>query len=62
MPTIFLCAVYDVTKRSSFLSLERWIEEVRRYTASNVMLVLIGKHNIFGTLNIIALYFGEKEF
>ncbi|KAJ1521290.1 hypothetical protein ONE63_002968 [Megalurothrips usitatus] len=34
--------VYDVTKRSSFLSLERWIEEVRRYTASNVMLVLIG--------------------
>ncbi|XP_066995081.2 ras-related protein Rab-43 isoform X1 [Anabrus simplex] len=34
--------VYDITKRSSFLSLQRWIEEVRRYTASNVMLVLVG--------------------
>lgn len=35
--------MYDVTKRSSFLGLQKWIEEVRRYTASNVMLVLIGK-------------------
>ncbi|XP_075215187.1 RAS oncogene family member Rab19 [Lycorma delicatula] len=34
--------VYDITKRSSFLGLQRWIEEVRRYTASNVMLVLVG--------------------
>ncbi|XP_063227837.1 ras-related protein Rab-43 isoform X2 [Bacillus rossius redtenbacheri] len=34
--------VYDITKRSSFLSLQRWIEEVRRYTASNVILVLVG--------------------
>lgn len=34
--------VYDITKRSSFLSLQRWIEEVRRYTASNVMLILVG--------------------
>ncbi|XP_059610046.1 ras-related protein Rab-43 [Phlebotomus argentipes] len=34
--------VYDITKRSSFLNLQRWIEEVRRYTASSVILVLIG--------------------
>lgn len=34
--------VYDITKRSSFLNLQRWIEEVRRYTASNVILILIG--------------------
>ncbi|KAL0278978.1 UNVERIFIED_CONTAM: hypothetical protein PYX00_000636 [Menopon gallinae] len=34
--------VYDITKRSSFLSLERWIEEVRRYAATNVLLVLVG--------------------
>lgn len=38
--------VYDITKRSSFLSLQRWIEEVRRYTASNVILVLVGKLHI----------------
>lgn len=37
-----LFSVYDITKRSSFLSIQRWIEEVRRYTASNVLLILIG--------------------
>lgn len=37
-----LGAVYDITKRSSFLSIQKWIEEVRRYTASSVMLILIG--------------------
>lgn len=34
--------VYDITKRSSFLSIQRWIEEVRRYTTLNVMLILVG--------------------
>ncbi|XP_015610091.1 ras-related protein Rab-43 [Cephus cinctus] len=34
--------VYDITKRSTFLSLQRWVEEVRRYTSSHVMLVLVG--------------------
>lgn len=37
-----LLLVYDITKRSTFLSIQRWIEEVRRYTASNVLLILIG--------------------
>lgn len=36
------CAVYDITKRSSFISIQKWIEEVRRYTASSVMLILVG--------------------
>lgn len=35
-------SVYDITKRSSFLSIQRWIEEVRRYTTLNVMLILVG--------------------
>lgn len=34
--------VYDITKRSTFLSLQRWVEEVRRYTSSHVLLVLVG--------------------
>lgn len=34
--------VYDITKRSTFLSIQRWIEEVRRYTTSDVILILIG--------------------
>jgi len=40
--SLYFFAVYDITKRSSFLSLQRWIEEVRRYTASNVLLILVG--------------------
>lgn len=39
---IFPHAVYDITKRSTFLSIQRWIEEVRRYTTSDVILILIG--------------------
>uniref|UniRef100_T1JFW5 Ras-related protein Rab-43 n=1 Tax=Strigamia maritima TaxID=126957 RepID=T1JFW5_STRMM len=34
--------VYDITKRSSFLNVQRWLEEVRRYTASNVLILMIG--------------------
>lgn len=37
-----LIAVYDITKRSTFANLQKWIEEVRRYTASNVLIILIG--------------------
>lgn len=38
----FFFSVYDITKRSTFLSLQKWIEEVRRYTSSNVIVSLIG--------------------
>lgn len=38
----FFISVYDITKRSTFLSLQKWIEEVRRYTSSNVIVSLIG--------------------
>lgn len=34
--------VYDITKRPTFLNLQRWIEEVRRYTDSDVLSVLVG--------------------
>lgn len=34
--------VYDITKRSSFVSVQRWMDEVRRYTASNVLVMMIG--------------------
>ncbi|XP_068982229.1 ras-related protein Rab-43 isoform X1 [Bombus flavifrons] len=34
--------VYDITKRSTFLSLQHWVEEVRRYTSSHVLLILVG--------------------
>lgn len=37
-----MIAVYDITKRSTFANLQKWIEEVRRYTASNVLIILIG--------------------
>ncbi|XP_076337898.1 RAS oncogene family member Rab19 [Tachypleus tridentatus] len=34
--------VYDITKRSTFLSIQRWIEEVRRYTAPSIPVLLVG--------------------
>uniref|UniRef100_A0A6A7FRL7 Ras-related protein Rab-43 n=1 Tax=Hirondellea gigas TaxID=1518452 RepID=A0A6A7FRL7_9CRUS len=34
--------VYDITKRSSFLSIQRWMEEVRKYTHPQVAIILIG--------------------
>lgn len=34
--------VYDITKRNTFLSLQKWINEVRNYTASNVVCALVG--------------------
>uniref|UniRef100_A0A1B6D0L9 Ras-related protein Rab-43 n=1 Tax=Clastoptera arizonana TaxID=38151 RepID=A0A1B6D0L9_9HEMI len=51
--------VYDITKRSSFLNLQRWIEEVRRYTASNVLLVLVGNKCDLETLREVE--FAEAE-
>ncbi|MCL4128241.1 UNVERIFIED_CONTAM: hypothetical protein GTU68_054255 [Idotea baltica] len=34
--------VYDITKRSSFLSIQRWMDEVRKYTHPQVAIILIG--------------------
>jgi len=42
--------VYDITKRSSFLSLQKWVEEIRRYTANNVPWILIGNKCDFESL------------
>ncbi|XP_039730559.1 ras-related protein Rab-43 isoform X3 [Pteropus medius] len=34
---------YDITKRSSFLSVPHWIEDVRKYAGSNIVQLLIGR-------------------
>lgn len=34
--------VYDITNRNTFLSLQKWINEVRNYTASSVVCALVG--------------------
>ncbi|XP_061388529.1 RAS oncogene family member Rab19 [Musca autumnalis] len=34
--------VYDITNRNSFANLQKWIEEVRRYTTSSVLLIVVG--------------------
>lgn len=33
---------YDITKKSSFESLARWLDDVRRYAGSNIVQILIG--------------------
>jgi GTPase SAR1 family protein len=55
----FLFLVYDITKRSSFLSIQRWIEEVRRYTASSVILALVGNKSDMDGLREVE--FSEAE-
>lgn len=34
--------VFDITKRNTFVSLQKWINEVRSYTANNVVCALVG--------------------
>ena len=34
---------YDISKRSTFLSVPHWIEDVRKYAGSNIVQLLIGE-------------------
>lgn len=34
---------YDITKRSSYLHLPQWVDELRNYTESDIPFVLIGE-------------------
>lgn len=43
LTAVYSLSVYDITKRSSFLSVQRWMEEVRRYTHQHVAIILIGE-------------------
>nr|CAI5829019.1 unnamed protein product [Callosobruchus analis] len=51
--------VYDITKRSSFLSVTRWIEEVRRYSGNSVLIALVGNKADLETLREVE--FDEAE-
>nr|XP_023020300.1 ras-related protein Rab-43 [Leptinotarsa decemlineata] len=51
--------VYDITKRSSFLSVSRWVEEVRRYSGNAVLLALVGNKADLETLREVE--FEEAE-
>ncbi|XP_018328419.1 ras-related protein Rab-43 [Agrilus planipennis] len=51
--------VYDITKRSSFLSVARWVEEVRRYSGSTVLMALVG--NKADLENLREVEFEEAE-
>ncbi|KAK9892010.1 hypothetical protein WA026_018199 [Henosepilachna vigintioctopunctata] len=51
--------VYDITKRSSFLSVSKWLEEVRKYSGSSVLLALVG--NKADDENLREVEFEEAE-
>lgn len=62
---MYMLQVYDITKRSSFLSLQKWMEEIRRFTASNISWILIGNgfvklNRMYFKTNIIFKYLGNK--
>lgn len=51
--------VYDITKRSSFVSIYKWIEEVRRYAGDSVLIAIIG--NKADLENLREVEFAEAE-
>ncbi|XP_045146074.1 ras-related protein Rab-43 [Echinops telfairi] len=46
---------YDITKRSSFLSVPHWIEDVRKYAGSNIVQLLIGNKSDLEELREVPL-------
>uniref|UniRef100_A0A7N9CM71 Ras-related protein Rab-43 n=3 Tax=Cercopithecidae TaxID=9527 RepID=A0A7N9CM71_MACFA len=46
---------YDITKRSSFLSVPHWIEDVRKYAGSNIVQLLIGNKSDLSELREVSL-------
>lgn len=51
--------VYDITKRSSFLSMYKWMEEVRRYAGDAVLMAIIGNKADLETMREVE--FAEAE-
>ena len=49
---------YDITKRSSFLSVPHWIEDLRKYAGSNIVQLLIGEA---GCLSVCLSAHGQKS-
>ena len=43
-------SVYDITKRSSFINVQKWMEEVKKYTHPQVVILLIGNKSDQDTL------------
>ncbi|KAK3886756.1 hypothetical protein Pcinc_004119 [Petrolisthes cinctipes] len=54
--------VYDITKRSSFLSINRWLDEVRKYTHTHVSIILIGNKCDLATLREVDMEEAERTF
>ncbi|XP_057560958.1 ras-related protein Rab-43 isoform X3 [Hippopotamus amphibius kiboko] len=46
---------YDITKRSSFVSVPHWIEDVRKYAGSSIVQLLIGNKSDLGELREVPL-------
>ncbi|XP_036593978.1 LOW QUALITY PROTEIN: ras-related protein Rab-43 [Trichosurus vulpecula] len=46
---------YDITKRSSFLSVPHWIEDVRKYAGANIVQLLIGNKSDLSDLREVEL-------
>ncbi|XP_068939883.1 ras-related protein Rab-43 [Petaurus breviceps papuanus] len=46
---------YDITKKSSFLSVPHWIEDVRKYAGANIVQLLIGNKSDLSDLREVQL-------
>ncbi|KAE8613064.1 hypothetical protein XENTR_v10007550 [Xenopus tropicalis] len=50
---------YDITKRKSFASVPRWIEDVKKYAGSNIVQLLIGNKSDLREFREVALQEAE---
>eukprot|EP00754_Rhynchopus_humris_P014105 Rhum_TRINITY_DN14369_c24_g1::Rhum_TRINITY_DN14369_c24_g1_i1::g.86855::m.86855/K07893/RAB6A; Ras-related protein Rab-6A len=53
--------VYDICERQSFLSSEKWVEEVRAQRHDDVLIVLVGNKTDKGEARVIPLDEGEAK-
>jgi len=53
--------VYDVTNRASFLSVNRWLEEVKNERGEDVILVLVGNKTDQTERRQVGSYVGRER-
>jgi GTPase SAR1 family protein len=52
--------VYDITKRETFASLDRWLREIQDHGESGIAVTLVGNKSDLGNLRVISTKEGTE--
>ena len=58
--SVCACIVYDITNRTSFQSIQSWIDDCTKQTAKSILLVLIGNKNDLKDMREVTFEEGEN--